>query len=286
MYGKQGTGKGTILDIVAKLFDGYCTPFKAENLVRGGDNFNLDFLSEDPLVAIDADTNLSRIESNVLINQIVSHEKLKVNEKFKNKYPNKPICMLMMGTNQQVKITDAKSGIIRRLIDVESSERLIPEEHYYELMDQIEYELGAIAGYCLKVYKEMGRTYYSGYIPIRMMYRSDPFYNFMEDSIYPYMKDQEKDIFDGKRIPEGISADIIWNRWKAYCAESGIEHTRKRYEIVDEAKNYFEHFYKGQIRLKDMDNPKRNWFSGFKYSKFVQTDLNKAQSIAASLIFR
>ena len=282
LYGKQGTGKGTILSIIQKMFDGYCSTFKAENLVRGSDNFNLDFLSEDPLIAIDADTKLDKIESNVLINQIVSHEQLKVNEKFKNKYPNKPICMLLLGTNQMVKITDAKSGIIRRLIDVEPSERLIPEEHYFELMDHIEYEYGAIAAHCLKVYQELGRTYYSDYVPVRMMYRSDPFFNFMEEMICTYMKGQQEDINNGSNISEGISADNIWSMWKGYCEISGIDYTRKRFEIIDEAKNYFNEFEKGPIRrvIKERGEPSqvRSWFSGFKYDKFNQGDSEQKES--------
>ena len=281
LYGKQGTGKGTILSIIEKMFDGYCSTFKAENLVHSGDNFNLDFLSEDPLIAIDADTNLSRIESNVLINQIVSHERIKVNEKFKNKYPNKPICMLILGTNQQVKITDAKSGIIRRLIDVEPSERLIPEDHYFELMDRIEYEFGAIAGHCLKVYQELGRTYYTDYIPVRMMYRTDPFFNFMEETVSVFMKGQKDDIAEGSDISEGITADNIWSMWKAYCSDSGIDHIRKRFEIIDEAKNYFRNYEKGPVRrkLKDgMISSVRSWFSGFRFEKFNQGDSEQSES--------
>lgn len=272
LYGKQGTGKGTILEIIGKMFDGYCSTFKAENLVHSGDNFNLDFLSEDPLIAIDADTNLSRIESNVLINQIVSHERIKVNEKFKNKYPNKPICMLFLGTNQEVRITDAKSGIIRRLIDVEPSGNLIPEEHYFELMDHIEYEYGAIAGHCLKVYKELGRTYYSDYVPVRMMYRSDPFFNFMEDVIYDYVKTKDEAIARGENVYEGIAASDLWRKWLAYCEDSGITHTRRRYEIIDEAKNYFKEYCKDQKRVPGTDIPIRGLFTGFRYDKFSQGD--------------
>ena len=273
LYGKQGTGKGTILDIVAKLFNGYCATFKAENLVHGGDNFNLDFLSEDPLVAIDADTNLSRIESNVLINQIVSHEQLKVNEKFKNKYPNKPICMLMLGTNQQVKITDAKSGIIRRLIDVESSSRKIPEDEYFELLDRIDYELGAIAGHCLKVYQELGRTYYSDYVPVRMMYRSDPFFNFMEEVIYDYIKDKDEAIERGDHsVYSGIAAMDLWRKWKAYCEDSGIEHTRKRFEIIDEAKNYFKEYVK-ETRIDGVHI--RGLLRDLRYGMFNQGDFEQ-----------
>lgn len=283
-YGPQGSGKSTVLNIVMKLLAGYYTTFKAENLVKGNDSFNLDFLAEDPLVAIDADTNLSHIESNALINQIVSHEQLKVNEKFKNRYPNKPMCMLMLGTNQPVKITDAKSGIIRRLIDIEPSGRLIkPEERYDALNEKIDGELGKIAQHCINIYKELGRTYYSDYIPERMMYRTDAFFNFMEEKMYLLMKKQRDEIESGDPYAvEGISAANLWTMWKQFCEESGIEYSRKRFEIIDEAKNYFEEFHKEPVKIginKDgSDNRARSWFTKFKFDKFNQGDEDKKET--------
>lgn len=74
-----------------------------------------------PLVAIQHDGDLSRIEDNTRLNSLVSHEKMPVNEKFKSMYEMKFNAFLFMGTNKPVKITDAKSGLIRRLIDVTPS---------------------------------------------------------------------------------------------------------------------------------------------------------------------
>lgn len=261
-YGPQGSGKSTILEIVMKLFDGYYTTFKAENLVRGDDQFNLDFLAENPLVVIDADSKLDRIESNATLNKLVSHEQVKVNEKFKGRYPTKPICMIMLGTNKPVKITDAKSGIIRRLIDVEPSGRLIkPESKYDQLVSQVGFELGAIAWHCMEVYKSLGRSYYSDYIPERMMYRTDAFFNFMVEKAEVFIEN------------EGVSANDLWNMWKDYCQQSGIEFTRKRFEIIDEAKNYFESFDTTK-RVGNVQH--RSWFSGLKIDKLrMENDEDK-----------
>ena len=60
---------------------------------------------------------------------IPSDEIMTVNEKFKSTYANSFKCFLIMGINKPVKIADAKSGLIRRLIDVSpSGEKLSMKE--------------------------------------------------------------------------------------------------------------------------------------------------------------
>lgn len=255
-YGPQGSGKSTIMEIMMKLFEGYCVSFRAETLVKGNDQFNLSFLESDPLVCIDEDTNLSRIESNAVLNTIVSHEPIRINEKFKKQYQLRPFCTLIMGTNQPVKITDAKSGIIRRLIDVEPSGRKIkPKSEYTRLVKQVEFELGAIAYHCIEVYKTLGETKYDDYIPERMMYRTDAFFNFM-------VENQETFINEG-----GVSGNRLWELWKDYCTKSGIDFTKKRFEIIEEAKSYFKEF-KAATRINGV--AVRSWLS--------KLDLNKLRT--------
>ena len=253
-YGPQGSGKSTILNIVKKLFDGYCAKFDAKGLVTGNNAFILESFKDNPLVSIDEDTNLSRIEDNAVLNTIVSHEPLRMNEKFKSTYEFRPTSFLMMGTNQPVKITDAKSGIIRRLIDVEPSGRKIrPERKYDELISQIDFELGAIAWHCLHLYKKMGRTYYSDYIPTKMMYRTDPFFNFMEDKAPIFLRNG------------GCTANELWSMYKDWCDDSGVDFRRKRFEVIEEAKNYFRNYEKiARVDGKQV----RSWFSDIRMEKF------------------
>lgn len=252
-YGPQGAGKGTILAIVKKLFQGYCCTFKAEKLVQSGDQFNLEAFATDPLVAIDADTNLSKIETNAVLNMLVSHETLRMNQKFKGQYDFNPMAMLMLGTNKPVKITDAKSGIIRRLVDIEPTGNIItPESHYDELNEKIEFELGSIAKHCLDVYKKLGKTYYNSYVPERMMYRTDAFFNFMVEYQDDFLKNG------------GVTGNRLWEQWKDYCQKSGVDFTRKRFEIMDEAKNYFRDF-KPTARINGQQV--RSYFSDLKIEK-------------------
>jgi len=270
-YGPQGSGKSTILNLVMKLLDGYYATFKAENLVSSGDQFGCKFLSTNPLVAIDEDTNLSRIETNATINKIASHEELEVNEKYKAQYVIKPMCMMMLGTNKPVRITDAKSGIIRRLIDIEPSGRKIkPIRKYEELIATISSQLGSVAHHCMQVYNDpkRGMHYYDDYVPERMMYRTDAFFNFMEENIEEF------------NDPEGISAGRLWDKWKDYCETSGIEFKRKRYEIVDEAKNYFKEFNKNPTGKHG--DQRRSVFKGLILEKFTPNENRKKSNESTS----
>src|SRR5699024_3212913 len=118
-YGPAGSGKSTVLNIIQKLFAGYSVMFDAKALGSNNNQFSMEAFKGNPLVAIQHDCDLSRIEDNTKLNSIISHEEMVVNEKFKSSYTARFNAFLFMGTNQPVKISDAKSGLIRRLIDVE-----------------------------------------------------------------------------------------------------------------------------------------------------------------------
>ena len=147
LYGSAGTGKSTVLNIIQKLFEGYYSVFDAKALGSSNNTFALESFKTNPLVAIQHDGDLSRIEDNTRLNSLVSHELMTVNEKFKSTYNNRFKAFLFMGTNKPVKITDAKSGLIRRLIDVTPSGKKLSFEVYSNAMANIDFELGAIASH-------------------------------------------------------------------------------------------------------------------------------------------
>ena len=268
-YGPQGSGKSTIMNLIETLFNGYdknkgyCAKINAKALVSSNLGFALEPFSKSPLVGIDQDSKLSKIEDNTILNQIVSHDTLQINEKFKNLYEASAGCFLCMGTNEPVKITDSKSGVIRRLIDVEPTGRLItPESKYEELVERMNFELGAIAKHCLDVYKSMGRSYYSKYIPTRMIVRTDPFFNFMKDNLEVFI------------MQGGVSANELWDMYNAWCDKSRVDYRMKRYQMVDEAKNYFTNF---DDRIRINGEQVRNWYSGLKMKKFLEEDEGKVE---------
>lgn len=153
-YGAAGTGKSTIVNIIDQLFEGYSVAFSAKELGSASSAFAMEQFRANPLVAIDNDAKLSRIDDNTRINKLVSHEVMTVNEKFQKTYTNSFQCFLFLATNEPVKITDAKSGLIRRLIDVVPTGDKIPVKEYNSLVEQVKFELGvlpAIAGMCISL---------------------------------------------------------------------------------------------------------------------------------------
>lgn len=261
LYGDAGSGKSTILNIIQKLFPGYYTTFDAKELTSTNNAFATDAFSNNPLVAIQHDGDLSDIRDNSKLNSIVSHEDIIVNEKFKARYATKSNCFLFMATNKPVKITDAKSGIIRRLIDVHPSGRKIETNRYQELFSKIDFELGAIAQHCYDIYMEMGKAYYNSYKPLDMMYKTDPFFNFVEDH-YLLFKDD-----DCTTLKQAYAL------YKEYCKESGNDYQMQMYRFREELKNYFLRFYDEH---KDENGVRvRSYYEGFIHEKFEQSENEK-----------
>lgn len=253
LYGSAGAGKSTILNIIQKLFEGYLIAFDAKALGSNNNSFATEVFKSNPLVAIQHDGDLSRIEDNSKLNSIISHEDMVMNEKFKSSYISRINSFLFMATNRPVKITDAKSGIIRRLIDVRPSGRKIPFERYLNLMSHIDFELGAIAQHCLDVYLEMGENFYDGYRPVDMMFKTDPFFNFVEDS-YPIFKEQD-----------GVTLKQAFTMYKEYCASAESSYILPMYKFREELKNYF---YEFKEKATVDGAQVRSWFSGFKKDIF------------------
>lgn len=248
LYGPPGAGKGTWMNIAMKIFEGYVTMFEAKALTGSSNAFSTEAFRNNPLVAMQHDGDLSKIEDNTKLNSIVSHEDMTINEKYKPSYTSRINSFLFMGTNKPVKITDAKSGIIRRLIDVQPSGRKVPEKRYHILKNQVLFELGAIAFHCLGVYRSRGRDYYSSYRPIEMMLQTDVFFNFIEDA-YDIFKEQD-----------GATLHQAYELYKQFCEDSNIEYRMPRYRFREEIKNYFKDFEERAI----IDDVRvRSWYSGF-----------------------
>lgn len=261
LYGAMGTGKSTILNIIQQLFDGYYSVFDAKALGSSNNVFALEAFKSNPLVAIQHDGDLSKIEDNTRLNSLVSHELMTVNEKFKSTYSNRFKCFLFMGTNKPVKITDAKSGLIRRLIDVSPSGEKLSISEYRDCVLGIPFELGGIACHCRDVYLE-DPNLYDDYVPVSMLGASNDFYNFVLDSYYIFKKD------------DGTTASIAWEMYKQYNDSARVQYPYSYRIFKEELKNYFREYHDEA----DNDAGKiKSFYNGFRAEKFEIEPIEKKE---------
>jgi hypothetical protein len=252
LYGEAGTGKSTFLNILKRLFDGYTETFDAKALTGTSNAFATESFKTNPLVAIQHDGDLSRIDDNTRLNSIVSHEEIIINAKYKAPYTGRVNALLFIGTNQSVKITDAKSGIIRRLIDVHPTGHTVPSSEYEALKHEIGFELGAIAQHCLEVYRSLGPNRFSSYRPTDMIIRTDMFYNFLTE---------EYELF---RQQDGTTLKQAWGLYKAFCDDGEYDWRLNLGRFRDELRNYFSHFAeRGRVDGVQVTN----LYTGFKIEK-------------------
>lgn len=264
LYGTAGSGKSTFLNIIQKLFPGYYTTFEAKALTGSNNTFSTEVFRSNPLVAIQHDGDLSRIEDNTKLNSIVSHEEMTMNEKYKPSYTARANCFLFMATNKPVKISDAKAGIIRRLIDVHPSGRKFPVNKYFTLISRIEFELGSIAYKCMEVYWKLGKNHYSNYRPLEMIFQTDVFFNFVE-SYYDTFVEQG-----------GVTLSQAYDMYKRYCDDALVEFKLARHKFREELKNYFENF--DEITRID-GRQVRSYYSKLIISKFTVSEGNPSEDL-------
>lgn len=230
-YGDPGSGKSTILNVMQRLFGDYCVAFDSESLAQRNNSFALASFVDDPLVAIEHDGDLSRIETNTRLNSIISNEIQLINEKFKKPRSMRISTMLIMASNNPVKITDANSGIPRRLLDVVPSGRRLGIDEYTFVMDGVYKELGIIAQHCINVYRSLGPNYYRNYRSRSMISETNPVYNFVMEA-YEDWGDDDK-----------VTLAKAYSDYKAYVDETGIQYLMPRYRFRTELRRYFREFY-------------------------------------------
>ena len=234
LYGEPKTGKSTVLNIIEMLFDGYCSHFDAAALGNKAASFALEPFKNNPLVGIQHDGDLSRIDTNVRLNSIVSHEMINVNEKFKGIYETRFDTILFIGSNSPVRISDAKSGLLRRLIDVHPSGKRLSIDEYEKCMKQIKFELGGIAYRCRELYLS-DPSRYNKYRPTDMMESTNDFYDF----VLSY--------YDTFASEEYVTLKTAWERYKAYVEEANVMFRLSMRAFGNELKNYFEEYISDKV---------------------------------------
>ena len=252
-YGQAGTGKSTIINLIEQLFQGYVATFEAKALGANGQAFATEVFKNNPLVGIQHDGDLSRIEDNTKLNSIVGHDVMTLNEKFKSPRDIKLRAFLFMGTNRPVKITDAKSGIIRRLIDVHPTGKRLSVAEYHQAVARLPFELGGIAAHCLEVFRKLGKDYYSDYVPMAMIEQTDPFFD--------YVRSYSDQILE---MDDGLTLKQAYDWYKEYVDETGLQFKMPRFRFQEELKEYFGDF---RERALGRDDRRRNVYYDFRVEK-------------------
>lgn len=255
LYGPQGSGKGTFLKVLSEiLFPGYAQAFTAQLLGQASNQFPLQDLKDNPLIAIDMDGKLNKIEDNTRLNTLVSHEKMTVNLKGKQSYEQAFKTILFIGSNDPVKITNAKSGLLRRLIDVSpTGNKVKPTSEYNRLLKQLKFEAGAIAYKCKLVFEE-DPNFYDDYVPEDMMSATNDFYQFIMDQALIFEKE------------DGVTLRAAWGAYKEFCDYAKVQYPFGLRVFKEELKNYFRNF---EERHTNEDGSRIwNYYSGFIRDKF------------------
>lgn len=269
LYGEPGSGKSTLLNIIQKMFDGYYTTFESKALGSSNSAFATEAFKGNPLVAIEHDGDLSRIEDNTRLNSMISHEEMSRNEKNKPLYTARSNAFIIMGTNKPVKISDGKSGLLRRLIDVRTSGRNLGIHQFQTVLSRVNFELGAIAYRCLNVFRTLGGERYIGYKPTRMQYETDIFFNFVEENFYLFKQQ------------DGVTLSQAWDLYKKFCDETSIEYMLPRHKFREELKNYFKSFK--DVGRTSEGRQIRSIFSGFITDKFSSLVIQKEEPLSLVL---
>ncbi|MCK4787432.1 MAG: hypothetical protein KAV87_26980, partial [Desulfobacteraceae bacterium] len=231
LFGLPGSGKSTSLNLIEKILGEHVGSFEASLLTNASSTFALDALKNNPLVAIDHEGDLSKIRNNSVLTSVVSHDRIVINVKYQHPFSIKLNTTLFIATNKPVMITERASGIIRRLIDVRPSGRIVSTRDYESLVNQINFELAAISVKCLEVYNQLGKNHYNSYVPLDMLFRTNIFFNFIDEYYFEFVRD------------DMITLSRAWSMYKQFCEETGIKHRLARHSFRDELKNYWRKFY-------------------------------------------
>lgn len=264
-YGAPGTGKSTVLNIVDDLFHGYTAPFESKTLGSANAQFALEPFKDNPLVGIQHDGDLSKIEDNTRINSLVAHEVMSVNTKYGKLYATAFRTFLFMGTNKPVRISDSRSGLLRRLIDVTPTGNKLSYKDYTRLMKLIPFELGHIAWHCKEVY-ESDPEFYDDYVPTRMMSASNDFYNFMIDA------------YDTFRKNNSTTLKAAWEMYKTWSDAAKVPYPMSLRNFKEELSNYFAEYYDRWFD-EETGERQRSIFMTFKKNRFQGFDDDEEEAV-------
>ncbi len=265
LFGLPGTGKSTTLNLIENLLDEYVVSFEAGLMTSVSSSFSMEAFKTNPLVAVDHEGDLSKIRNNSILTSVVSHDRIVINVKYQHPFSLRLNTTLFIATNKPVMITERASGIIRRLVDIRPTGLIVSDRDYESLVNQMDFELGAIAYKCLELYRQLGKDHYNRYVPLDMMYRTNIFFNFVDEYYLEFVREDK------------VTLTRAWSMYKQFCEETGITKRLARHAFRDELKNYWQKFYP----ITRIDGVQvRSVYTGFSTGVFEkESTINKGEPV-------
>lgn len=250
LYGGKGTGKGTVLKIFKKLFEGYHKPISLK-VLSGTSTFATAQVQEVPLL-IDEDCNLSQIQDDTPLLKLTAHEPINVNKKYQTPYDVTFPGLLITASNQRYKVRNVDSGITRRAVVVEPTSYTFDGKTYFDLMKKIEYEIPYIAQNAMDTFNQLGSHYYDDYIDRDMIEASDYIFEFV--SLY------------WEQLGDEVSLTRASELYKEYLEDLGFDTKGYKRKIKTELQRYYREF----VHQKKIEGVNiKNVFVGLKKELFL-----------------
>src|SRR5690606_11919863 len=108
--------------------------------LTSGSEFATSGVKETQLL-IDDDADLYSIKDDTNLLKLTSHEPIIVNNKYQSTYSVTFKGLMVAASNQRFKVRNIDSGITRRAVVAEPTDRTHDYNTYMELMDKIQFEL-------------------------------------------------------------------------------------------------------------------------------------------------
>ena len=246
LYGPKGTGKGTVLDIIRHLVGEYIAPIDLQ-VLTGPSEFATGVLQEAPML-LDPDSDISKIQKEMNLLKLTSHEEVIVRRLHKQGYPVVFTGLLVTASNERYKVKNVDSGITRRAIVVHPSGRIVPMHRYLELVKAVQFEVPYIAYRCIERYRELGIDYYQDNVDVDMMMWSDKVFDFVREH--------------SLQMEKGITLKRATELYKSYLEDLDFSTTGAKQKMRTELPRFFEEFLKD---TRDSEgNRVRDYFRGFK----------------------
>lgn len=247
LYGRAGSGKGTTIKIIQMLFPKpYSGQISLEKLT-GKSEFAFDGVRDIP-VLFDPEVNLTKMTNDTPLLALTAHEPISVNKKFRDPETITFNGFLIAASNQPVRVRNIDAGITRRLIDIYQTGNKMSNSTYNEFMSNIPSQLPGIAAHAISIFKQLGPSYFNGYVSLTMLQQT----NFM----YRFVKEQHDQFL------EPMPLSLAYELYNNFVNSDNAQFSMSRSEFQNEFQRFYDHVDTGSNQRYHGIQGKV-WFVGF-----------------------